>query len=455
MLAAAVLSVAAARPGISAEGKSGPNIVFILADDLGYGDLHCYGRADVRTPAVDGLAAEGVRFTNAYANGPECTPTRAALLTGRYQQRVGGLECAIGNGNVGRYDDAARLRQTHDLGLPVSETSIARMLKDAGYATGIAGKWHLGHEDKFAPNLHGFDHAFYSLGGSMEYFFHLEPADAGYVDNVLRLDGKPIQRDGYFTDLVTDEAVRFIQGHAAGRFFLYVPYTAPHAPYQGPGDRLPQPLPLDSPLQNQSKAPRETYVAMIERMDQGIGRILKTLADLELAENTVVIFMSDNGGTKSGSNAPLTGYKGSTWEGGIRVPAIARWPGRIPKGLVSDQPCITMDFSRSIVRLAGAKLPEGRQFDGIDILDRIESGKPVEPRALFWRKKRGDDNWWGVRDGSLKYIRHAQGKRIEEHLFDLAKDIGEQTDLLAKRPADVQRLKAMLAAWEEKVHPVR
>lgn len=444
-----------ARAACAAPPEGRPNIVFLLADDLGYGDLHCYGRQDVRTSSLDRLATEGVRFTQAYANGPECTPTRAGLLTGRYQQRVGGLECAIGTGNVGRYDDAIRLRQTHDLGLPVSETSIARLVKDAGYATGLVGKWHLGYEDKFAPLLHGFDYAFYALGGGLDYFHHVELPDSGLVSHVLRLNGQPVRREGYFTDLVTDEAVRFIRQHAADRFFLYVAYTAPHAPYQGPQDITPQPLPRDSSLQDQSRGPRATYVAMIERLDQGVGQILQALHDQGLADNTVVVFTSDNGATKSGSNGPLAGYKGSTFEGGIRVPAIVRWPGQIPRGLVSEQACITMDFSRSIVRLAGTTPPAGRAFDGIDILERIQAGRPVEPRLLFWRQRRGDNTWWAVRDGSLKWIRRAKGAAREEHLFDLAQDPGEQQDVREMRPHDVQRLAARLTEWEHDVRPAR
>jgi len=429
--------------------------VFVLADDLGSGDLHCYGRQDVRTPSLDRLAREGVRFTQAYANGPECSPTRTGLLTGRCQQRVGGLECAIGTGNVGRYDDAIRLRLTHDLGLPASETSIARMVRDAGYATGVVGKWHLGYEDKFAPHLHGFDEAFYALGGGLDYFHHVELLESGEVSHVLRVNGKPVRRDGYFTDLVTDEAVRFIRQHAADRFFLYVAYTAPHAPYQGPQDFTPQPLPRESPLQDQSRGPRATYVAMLERLDQGVGQILQVLDDQKLAGNTVVMFMSDNGATKSGSNGSLSGYKGSTFEGGIRVPAMVRWPGQISPGLVSEQVCLTMDFSRSIVRLAGATPPAGRTFDGIDILERIQAGRAVEPRLVFWRQRRGDNTWWAVRDGSLKLVRRAKGAVREELLFDLAQDPGEQRDLVATRPDDVQRLAARLAEWEHDVQPTR
>ena len=437
--------------GVSPKAAKPPNVVVILADDLGYGDLGCYGREDVRTPALDGLAAAGVRFTQCYANGPECTPTRAALLTGRYQQRVGGLECALGTGNVGRYDDAIRLRQTGDLGLPVEETSIARMVQLAGYATGIVGKWHLGYEPKFSPNRNGFDHAFYALGGGMDYFHHVEPGG----EHVLRLNGQPEHRHGYFTDLVSDEAVQFIARHAAAPFFLYVAYTAPHSPFQGPEDRLPEPLPADSPRYHQGRAPTKTYCAMIERMDAGIGRILSTLDRQGQADNTVVIFTSDNGGTRSARNAPFSGHKGSTWEGGIRVPAIVRWPRMLPAGQTCDQVCITMDFSRSIVRLAGAKPPAGRAFDGIDILDHVASGRAPVPRTLFWRGRRGDRTWWAVRDGSLKYIRQADGVEVREFLFDLSRDPAESVDLAASRAADLKRLRDRLAQWEQTVKPVR
>jgi N-acetylgalactosamine-6-sulfatase len=428
-----------------------PNIVFILADDLGYGDLGCYGRKDIRTPVIDRIAAEGVKFTQYYANGPECSPTRAAFLTGRYQHRVGGLECAIGNGNVGRYDDAIRLRETHDLGLPVEETSIARMLKMAGYTTAITGKWHLGYEPKFAPHLHGFDHAFYAVGGGMDYFH--------YIDNVasyyLFQNGKPVGREGYFTDLATDEAVNFVDKHADEPFFLYVPYTAPHSPFQGPDDYKPDPLPLDSPLWRQGSAPPDVYIAMIEHMDKCIGRILKALDRNDLASNTVVIFSSDNGGTGSARNTPLSKAKGTTFEGGIRVPAVARWPGVIPSGTVSDQVCITFDFSASIVRIAGAKVPKGRQFDGIDILKLVEIGQPPQKRTLFWRGRRGDRTRWAVRDGDMKYIRAASAGRSEEYLFDLKDDVGETNDLLEKRPRQVRRLKALLAEWERQVRHAR
>jgi arylsulfatase A-like enzyme len=428
----------------------GPNIILIMADDLGYGDLGCYGCNEIQTPVIDHLAEEGVKFTTFYANAPECTPTRTALLTGRYQQRVGGLECAIGIGNVGRYNDAVRLRQTNDLGLHVRETTIVRLLKNAGYATAICGKWHLGYESKFSPNKHGFDHAFYAIGGAMDYFHHVEPPPSNMY--ALYLNGQPIKRKGYFTELVTNEAIRFIEQQTHNTpFFLYIPYTAPHSPYQGPSDYSPRPLPENSDLWNQSKGPKETYSAMIESMDNSVGKILRKLEDKKLVENTLVIFMSDNGASRSGSNLPFSGYKGNLFEGGIRVPCIAKWPGVLPAGLVSDYPCITMDFSASIIRASGTKPSPNRPFDGIDILREIQTRSPVQERTLFWRARRGQWTRKAVRSGSLKYIYQQNPKDVKEYLFDLKQDPAEKNNLFSQRKKDVERLKLSLKKWEDKV----
>ena len=231
----ALPALGADRPGLRrSKDLIKPNIVLIMADDLGYGDVACYGCTDIRTPAIDSLAARGVRFTTFYANAPECTPTRTALLTGRYQHRVGGLECALGISNVGRYDDAIRLRETNDLGLPSRETSIARMLKNAGYKTAISGKWHLGYEPKFFPLEHGFDHWFGPVGGAVDYFHHCE-----YTGQpALYLNDQPVNREGYLTDLITDDAVRFIERSRPNPFFLYVAYTAPHWPMHAHEDDI-------------------------------------------------------------------------------------------------------------------------------------------------------------------------------------------------------------------------
>ena len=451
----------ALAPSIAAEHRPGrqaslpatrPNIVFLLADDLGYGDLGCYG-GTARTPNIDRLAREGIRFTQFYANGPECSPTRTAFMTGRYQHRVGGLDCAIGSGNVGRYDDAIRLRARNELGLPTTESSIARLLKNAGYATALVGKWHLGYDDKFAPHHHGFDHAFYCLGGGMDYFHHVEEsADFGPM---LRLNGRIVQREGYFTDLIREEAVRFIEAHQASRFFLYVPFTAPHAPFQGPNDRRSQPLPADSPLWDQGKAPPAVYTAMIERMDDAVERILATIQAAGLMTNTLVVFTSDNGGTASARNAPLSGRKGSTMEGGIRVPCLMRWPGVLPAGVISDQVGITMDLTASFAQVGGVTAPSDRPFDGMDLVSRLAAREPVIPRALCWRSRRGDNAWWAVRDGDLKYVRRKQGNAVTEWLFDLGADIAEWNNQLAVRPTDAQRLRRGLELWETEVQPRR
>lgn len=438
-------------PILAAESSTRPNVVFILADDLGYGDLGCYGCTSFRTPNIDRLAREGIRFTNFYANGPECTPTRAAFITGRYQQRIGGLECAIGNGNVGRYDDAIRLRQTNDLGLPVHETSIARLLAAAGYVTGISGKWHLGYEDKFSPNRHGFAHAFYSLGGGMDYFHHVEEPPHNHP--MLRLNGQPIERKGYFTDLVANDAVAFIAATKNRPFFLYVPFTAPHSPYQGPGDHQSEPLAADSPALKQGKAKPAVYAAMVESLDAAVGRIVAMVDDSGLGKNTLIVFTSDNGGTPSSAPSKFRGYKGTTFEGGIRVPCIVRQPGTYDAERTIDNPAITMDLTASIARLAGASSP--RPFDGIDVLSFVAQSQPLPDRPLFWRGRRGERTWKAVRDGAWKYVHSRDGAKEEDFVFDLASDPEEKNNLASTTSAPTDRLKALFAEWETMVRPVR
>jgi len=429
-------------------GAATPNILLIVADDMGYGDLGCYGCPDIRTPNLDRLAAEGVRLTNFYANGPECTPTRTALMTGRYQHRVGGLECAIGTGNVGRYDDAIRLAARHDLGLPASEATVVRLLKGVGYTAVAYGKWHLGYERKFSPIRHGFDHYFGPLGGGVDYYFHCEWDGT----HMLYENEREVYREGYLTDLITQSAVDFLRRHDGSRpFFLYLPYTAPHTPLQRPGQKPERPRTQE----NWNQGTREDYVAVLERLDEGIGRVLATLQRRGFAQETLVIFFSDNGGTRLARNAPFSGYKGGLFEGGIREPCIMRMPGVLPAGVVSHQVAISFDLSKSIVRVAGAREPADRPFDGIDIVRHIASRRPDMPRTLFWRARRGQRTWRAVRDGTLKYLSRQDGQQVSEYLFDLARDPGEQDNLLDAQPDEVRRLKRRLAQWEKEVRPAR
>jgi len=429
--------------GVAAEK---PNIVLILADDMGYGDLGCYGHPVAKTPHIDRLAKQGVRFTQHYANGPECSPTRTALLTGRYQQRAGGLECAIGTGNVGRYDEAIRLAAQGELGLPVEQAVIPGELKSAGYAAAIFGKWHLGYDAKFNPIEHGWDEFFGYLGGNVHYFEHHELSDL----HALYRDREPAQAEGYMTHLITDASIDFVDRHQDQRFFLYVAHECPHFPFQGPDDR-------DKVVteENWMEPNAATYVAMLEDLDSEVGRLLNALEERNLSRNTLVIFVSDNGGLSSAGNmGPLRGAKSTTLEGGIRVPLIMRWPGRIPAGVVSDQVSATFDLTRSIVELAqGAE--SARPLDGYDIVGHVVDQRDDFSRTLFWRGRRDDLTWWGVRDGDWKFVRKAEGDQAEQWLFDLNQDIGEQTSLLEQRPGEAARMMQLLRDWETEVKPLR
>lgn len=440
-----VLPQAAIPTVAEAQSTDRPNIVIILADDLGYGDLGCYGHPRAKTPQIDALARQGVRFTQHYSNGTECSPTRTALLTGRYQQRAGGLECAIGTGNVGRYDEAIRLAEARELGLPVEQTLIPGKLKDAGYACGVFGKWHLGYEPKFNPKVHGWDDFLGYLGGNVHYFNHRETSDL----HVLFRGRLPVYREGYMTTLITDDSIAFIE-RQQGPFFLYVSHECPHFPFQGPGD--------DDKLvtaENWMELDDDAYVAMLENLDAEVGRLLAALDAKGIADDTVVVFVSDNGGFAGAAHmGPLRGAKSSTLEGGIRVPLIIRWPGRIKPNQTSEQVCATFDLTASFLRLAGADVAASR-LEGYDIIDHIAAEKDAFARRLFWRGKRGDRTWAAVRDGDLKYVRKDEAGQREQWLFDLASDIGEESDLARQQPQDVDRLRRLLESWESDVKPLR
>lgn len=429
----------------AADGRdTRPNIVFILADDLGYGDLGCYGHPKAKTPHLDRLAADGVRFTQHYSNGPECSPTRTAFLTGRYQQRAGGMECAIGTGNVGRYDEAIRLASERQLGLPARQTVIPSNLQQVGYSCAVFGKWHLGYEPQFNPIRHGWDQFFGYLGGNVHYFNHRETSDL----HVLFRGVLPVHREGYMTTMITDDAIDFLTNESEP-FFLYVAHECPHFPFQGPGDAK-----KVVTAENWMEIDPKAYVAMLENLDSEVGRIIAAIERKGIAENTLVVFASDNGGFAGAAHmGNLNGAKGTTLEGGIRVPLIMRWPEKIRPGTICRQTSLTFDLTKSFLALSGAELPDN--LEGYDIVDHVISGADDFDRTLFWRGKRGDRVWSAVRKGDWKLVTKRQRDQQERWLYDLSKDTGETTDLSSKDASRVQEMSRLLQEWEVDVKPIR
>ncbi len=410
-----------------------PNVVLMITDDLGYGDIGSYGAPDIKTPNLDRLAKQGVRLTDFYANAPLCTPTRAGLISGRYQQRVA-LEEPFG-GSTSRHGE---------FGLPVTGRSLPQLLKNNGYATALLGKWHLGYKPEFSPNAHGFDYFFGFKSGYIDYYTHTD--GAGRPD--LFENDRPVEVSGYLTDVITDRSVSFITKNRTEPFFLEVAYNAGHWPYQRPdqpstarGDAR-HLMPYDD-----STSTRADYVAMIERADRGVGQILETLTRLGLDENTLVIFTNDNGGEWLSRNAPLFHRKWTLWEGGIRVPTILRWPGRIPAGRVSGQVGITMDLTASILAATNTTVPAEAQLEGIDLLPILTGKTPERERTLFWRTTTGGFNQRAVRVGDWKLIIDGTATMV----FDVRRDLGERLDLAAARPEIAARLHPLLTAWEKDV----
>jgi arylsulfatase A-like enzyme len=435
--------------------------VVIVADDLGYGDVSYQGRPDVRTPHIDSLAEAGIRFTDGYASCPVCSPTRAGLLTGRYQQRFG-HELNPGN------DLPEDLGFRKTLGLPNSEVTLADLLKQAGYVTGMVGKWHLGFDKNFHPIVRGFDEFFGFLGGGHSYL------DVGPRGRILR-GWDPVAETEYLTDAFSREAVAFIEHHAGEPFFLYLPYNAVHTPLQAT-DEYVERFPEIS-AQNQ-----RVYAAMTAALDDGVGRVLAALDEAGLADSTLVIFISDNGGVtylaeadpssgrgegafslqairgslldaephpSPGRNAPLKGGKALVHEGGIRVPFCMRWPAVLPAGGVYRQPVITLDILPTAVAAAGGDLPDDREIDGVDLVPYLNGRNPGRPHeALFWRHGPNE----AVRMGSWKLLRYGPNPW---RLYDLAEDIHEDRDLAPQNPEVVRMLTEAYEAWEATMVPPR
>ena len=427
---------------LHAAAPARPNLVIIMADDMGFADLSCYGNDRYTTPHLDALAREGLRFTDFHSNGAVCSPTRAALLTGRYQQRSGVDEVVYADPALGKRDDH---------GLQPTEITFAKLLSSAGYRTGLMGKWHLGYAPKFNPLNHGFDTFRGYLSGNVDFHAHIDQANFPDWWHDRTLTTEP----GYTTHLITRHAVRFIEANRDRPFCLYVAHEAPHSPYQGPHDP-PVRGPAKQPAVNSAEIPR-AYREMVQEMDTGVGEILATLRRLGLAENTFVFFCSDNGGTREGNNGPLNGTKGTVWEGGHRVPGIAWWPGKIKPG-VTAQTALTMDLLPTMLALAQVPAPRDHQLDGVNLASILLEGRPLPARTIFW----GHSQRYAVRQGPWKLIVNqarpdgAKAKKKAESapaaaLFHLDDDLGEKTDLASREPARVAQLEAALAAWRQDV----
>ncbi len=397
-----------------------PNIVVIAADDLGYGDITSYG-GPVSTPNIDALARAGVRFTDFHANGPVCTPSRAALLTGRYPQRA-----QLGNA----------LSASSNEGLNANQITLGDVLKAAGYRTGIVGKWHLGHLAKFAPGRQGFDFFYGFLNGEIDYVNHLD--SLGKPD--WWRNTTPISENIYSTTAITREAVGFIQRQQRQPFFLYVAFQAPHLPYQAPGDG---PVRVPGQPKHGEEGNKANYPLMIQAMDRGVGTIMNTLRALNLEQDTFVLFLSDNGAFAPGTNRPLRGVKGQLYEGGHRVPAIAYWPGRIAPS-VNRETVAAIDLFPTVLGLASAKVPEAHRVDGNSFLPVLLGKEAALPaRKLFWMY--GGNT--AAREGEWKLVK-INGQTA---LYNLNADIGETTNVAAKYPGITASLSNAINKWKADV----
>jgi arylsulfatase A-like enzyme len=407
-----------------------PNIVFILADDLGYGDLSCYGRPDYKTPVLDRMAREGLRFTDAYAAAPVCTPTRTAYITGRYPHRLAiGLEEPLGDGNM-------------QVGIPPEHPTIASLLKKNDYDTALIGKWHLGNLEQFGPNRHGFDEFYGINGSSADYFTHKN--NAGRFDLYENLE--PSKDEGYLTELFTGRAMRYLKTKRSRPFFLSLQYNAPHWPWDGPaGKDADHSHRLNGRTALTSGGSNAVYGEMVKSMDAGIGELLKTLRSANLERNTLVIFTSDNGGERYSFNWPFSFQKDNCWEGGLRVPAIVRWPGVVPAGRVTNQAVSTFDWTATILKVTGASADPAYPLDGEDILDVCTGARMPFDRTLFWRNRVHD----AARSGKWKYLREGNN----EHLFDLSQDPGEKAEQRFEHADVFERLKTQYQDWNAKMLP--
>jgi len=423
---------------LSLSAAEKPNLIVIMTDDMGYADVGFNGCKDIPTPHIDCIAANGVKFTSGYVAYPVCGPSRAAFMTGRYGQRFG-------------FERNPQYRtQDENMGLPFSEETIAKVLGKVGYHSGVIGKWHLGATKKHHPLNRGFQEFYGHLGGGHQYFpkeltikdsYAAENESQSYRTWILR-NHEPVAPRTYLTTEFSDEAVSFIERNSAKPFFLFLSYNAPHAPLQAPGEYLKR-------FPHIEKKQRKIYAAMVSAVDDGVGRVLKTLREKEIEKDTIVVFLSDNGGptTKNGSNnAPLRGGKGDAWEGGWRVPFAMQWPGGLPKGKTYSHPVVSLDIMATIVALTKAPVAKECPLDGVNLVPFL-TGKKKEPphQGIFLRKF--DSESTAVRSGERKLVTY--DNKGYTGLFDLTEDISESKNIRDQTPKDVARLKSLWNDWNK------
>jgi arylsulfatase A-like enzyme len=411
-----------------------PNIVFILADDMGYADISCYGRRDLTTANIDRIAAQGIRFTQAYANSPVCTASRVAIITGRYQVRL----------PVGLEEPLAGSSQ-RNIGLPPEHPTLPSLLRKAGYGTTLVGKWHLGMLPAFGPLQSGYDHFFGFRGGALDYYRHTIGDTPDLWD-----EDQPVSQAGYLTELLGDRAVKVVGDYArAGRrFLLSLHFNAPHWPWEAPGDQAEsERLRGRSPF-HWDGGSQETYRRMIAALDVQVGRVLQALDDNGIARDTIVIFTSDNGGERFSDTWPFSGKKTELLEGGLRIPALVSWPARIQTGLVSEQVTANMDWLPTLLAAAGAAPDPAYPPDGMNLLPHLVQGAPVVERRLFWRYK----GLWqrAARIGDWKYLKILDNT----FLFNVVADPLERANMKERCKDIYERLAEEWNAWNAKMLPV-
>lgn len=432
--AASAMALAAGNT-MAAPRRKQPNIIFIMADDLGYADLSCYGRGDYQTPHIDRLAEQGVRFLQGYANSAVCSATRTALATGRYQYRLPvGLEEPVTGASPGKP------------GLPPDHPTIASLLKKAGYQTMLIGKWHLGELPEYSPNKSGYDHFFGFRGGTLDYFSHI--GTSGKED--LWEDDRPLEETGYLTTLLGNRAVSAIDDFARSQkpFFLSLHFNAPHWPWEGPNDQA-ESRRIGKGVKRHDSGSLKTYSEMVKAMDDEVGRVLQTLERNHLSDNSIVVFTSDNGGERFSDSWPFSGQKTELLEGGLRIPAIVRWPGVAPAGAASQQAMITMDWVPTLLAAAGASADIRFPSDGIDVGPFIRNPSASIPRKLYWRYKANRQR--AMRDRNWKYLKILENK----FLFNIEDDPRERANLKDRHPDIFARLESEWRAWNATMLPER